>query len=129
MNGRNCFETIFAGSSGLSNLLAALLGTEAVIEYRYERVAHPEKGTAEEDVGRQILPVLIKSESNRAGSEGLLEQEAELALWVPAANLRHPIAPDRTRVLFRGRAWRVTESVPLYAGGIVHLWELKLKEI
>ena len=126
---KNCAEELFAGSDGVSNLLIGLLGTEAVVEWRYERLWNPETETELEDVSRQILPVLAVSERNSGTmrGDGILEMSGELELLIPAVHLKHPVSPVTTRVLFQKRVWLVTEAVPEYAGGIPHLWRLKLK--
>lgn len=119
----------FAGSRGITNTLIGLFGTEAVFEFRRERIWHPETDTAQEDDARQILPVLVVSESNRLSESAAAETSAELTLLMPAANLRGRLEPGVTRILFRRRVWLLRTASPHYVQNEIHLWELKLTEI
>ena len=119
----------FAGSRGITNTLIGLFGTEAVFEFRRERIWHPESDTAQEDDVRQILPVLVVSESNRLSESAAAETSAELTLLMPAANLRGRLEPGVTRILFRRRVWLLRTASPHYVQNEIHLWELKLTEI
>jgi hypothetical protein len=119
----------FTGSGGISSTLVALFGGEAVLEFRRERIWHAESDTAEEDTLRQILPALPLSESESLTEGPESQRGAELVLLIPAANLRHPIRPGLTRVLYRRRVWLVRAAAAHSEGGGVHLWELKLREI
>lgn len=119
----------FSGTCGITNTLIGLFGTEAVFEFRRERIWHAETDTAEEDDVRQILPVLVVSQPNRITPDTASETAAGLRLLVPAANLRHRFRPGVTRVLFRRRVWLLRAAAPHYAGSRVHLWDLELVEI
>lgn len=119
----------FSGTRGITNTLIGLLGTEAIFEFRRERLWHAETDTAEEDLDRQILPVLVVSQPNRITPDTASETAARLHLLVPAANLRHRFRPGITRALFRRRVWLLHSAEPHYAGGRVHLWDLELVEI
>lgn len=118
----------FAGTRGVTNTLIGLFGTEAVFEFRRERIFHP-GGAVQEDDARQILPVLVTGESRRVSGGCSAESHAGLTLLVPAANLRHEIAPHATRVLLRHRVWLVESARAHYDGARVHAWELTLTEI
>ena len=118
----------FAGTCGVTNTLIGLFGDEAVFEFRRERIDHP-GGEVQEDDGRQILPVLAVGGTRSVSPDTACEPRAGLTLLVPAANLRHEIAPDATRVLYRGRVWLAVSARAHYDGARVHAWEVALTEI
>lgn len=119
----------FAGTRGVSNTLIGLFGTEAVFEFRRERIWHADDDSAQEDDARQILPVLVAERAETVSDDAASRSRAALSLLVPAANLRHRIVPRVTRVLFEGRVWLVESARADYDGARVHTWELRLTEI
>lgn len=119
----------FAGTRGVANTLIGLFGSEAVFEFRRERIWHADDDSVQEDDARQILPVLVVGRRETVTEDPNCESRAELDLLVPAANLRHRIVPRATRVLFERRVWSVADARAHYDGGRVHTWELRLTEI
>ena len=119
----------FDGTRGVANTLIGLFGTEAVFEFRRERIWHADDDSVQEDDARLILPVLVVGRRETVTDDLNCESRAELTLLVPAANLRRRIVPRSTRVLFERRVWSVVSARAHYDGPRVHTWEVVLSEI
>lgn len=130
-------DEVFAGNNGVANMLADMLGGEAVVETEVGETYDEEHDLTVKDIRRQVVPMVIETRSNEHGASnvpngengGLGRNETLFSGMLPTANLVAEPRPLKTIVRQGRERYQTVQVSAVNVGEVIVAYSLTLRKL